>query len=296
MVTNTELHNHGEGKRGDIVAAVEAGEALAAPQMLAAGEVYSVVIPAEGTVHLLDLTSDEYLDQPKRKRGLVVVRDAESFNAYWDKHKIDGHSEVYADLTHKTVTAVLNAGSAAHPDSEYEGDAGFGDHRVQLRLNPTRAWTDWKSWDGKQQQQQPFAEFIEDHLDNIMSPSGADMLELAQSFYATTNAEFRSAQRLSDGQVQFQYVEETSAGAGRGGDMEVPSVFELRLSPFEGMEEKDITARLRYRVGGGTFSLGWKLVRPDEFEEEAFGDLLAAIKEHVGQPVLLGTPFGTTPQ
>lgn len=264
---------------GEAQVIVDTALRSAPPAELTPGKVYAFHTPTG--VHKVDLTGDDYKDQPSRKTGTTTVRDAESFLAYWTKHH-DTDSEVYADSERLTVTAVLDANT---PDA-----ARWAGHRVHLALRETTAWQQWTRQDGQLMRQEEFAEFLEDHLPELLEPSSADMLEIAQSFQAAVKVDFQSASRLSSGQRQFQYVETQSTKAGQKGQLTVPETFVIGLVPFEGSEGYKLTARLRHRIGQNGLQLGYKLERPDEIRKTAFADVVKAIGEQIDTAVMNGTP------
>lgn len=250
-----------------------------APAELEPGKFYA--FHTASGVTKVDLTGEEYKDAPTHKRGTTLVRDAESFLAYYDKHH-DTNTEVYADADRLTITAVLDAHT---PEA-----ARWSGHRLGLALRETDAWKQWLARDGKLMDQETFAEFLEDHRPELLEPAAADMMEIAQSFQATTKVDFQSATRLSSGQRQFQYVETGTTKAGQKGQLQVPESFVIGLVPFEGSEGYRLTARLRHRITPSGLQLGYKLERPDEIRRTAFADVLKAIGEQIDTPVMNGTP------
>ncbi|WP_037616350.1 DUF2303 family protein [Streptomyces aureus] len=251
----------------------------AAPHDLEIGKYYTFVTPAG--LQKVDLTGPEHTGIPPRKAGTTTVRDAASWIAYYDKHH-DDSSEVYSDSERLTVTAVLDAHSA--------DEAAWQQHRLVLALRTTDAWKQWTKNDGELLKQEDFAEFIEDHLPELLEPSSADMLEIAQSIQAATKVDFQSGIRLSTGQRQFQYVETQSTKAGQKGQLTVPEVFTIGLVPFEGSEGYRLTARLRYRITDRGLLMGYKLERPADTLRTAFGDVVTAVGEQITEPVMNGTP------
>jgi uncharacterized protein YfdQ (DUF2303 family) len=250
----------------------------ARPVELEPGKIYGYHTP--NGVKTVDLTGDQYKDQPARKTGTTTTRDAVSFLAYWTKHS-DESSEVYADSERLTITAVLNA---------HTGDAPrWADHRLHLALRPTTAWQQWTQQDGQLMDQETFSEFLEDHLPELLEPDSATMLEIAQSFQAVQKVDFQSATRLSSGQRQFQYVETATTKAGQKGALEVPETFVIGLVPFDGSDGYKLTARLRYRIGQNGLRLGYKLERPDEVRRTAFADVVKKVGEQIGTAVMNGT-------
>jgi uncharacterized protein YfdQ (DUF2303 family) len=136
-----------------------------------------------------------------------------------------------------------------------------------------------------------FAEFIEDHLADIYDPSGAEMLELAQTFEATTGVEFKSSQLLDSGQRQLRY-EETIDARSSNGTLTVPKQVTLGLQPYEGSNSYRVTARFRFRIGGGNLQLSLILDDPRKVLETAFDEILADVTAGLTEniPVLAGTP------
>jgi hypothetical protein len=88
------------------------------------------------------------------------------------------------------------------------------------------------------------------------------VLEIAESFQASVSGSFKQAQRLANGQVHFEWVENVDATAGDRGEIEIPKQLELSIRPFLGEEPVALTALLRYRVRDGQLRIGYKLVRP----------------------------------
>lgn len=269
-----------EAKADGVQAVIDTAIRSAHPTELEPGKVYSLVT-SDGRYHKVDLTGSEYRDTPARKCGTTTVRDVDSFLAYWGKHS-SGSSEVYADVERRTVTAVLDAHS--------ENSANWGGHRLVLSLRHTTAWRAWTGINGQLMPQTEFAEFIEDNLADIAEPEGAAMLEIAQSFEATTKAEFQSSQRLASGERKFAYVEDTEARAGQRGELTIPATIKLGLRPFEGTEPYALVARFRYRLDKNQLRLGIRLDRPEDILTAAFGDLRNEIDGVIAQAVLNGSP------
>ena len=272
---NTELRS----TNGEAQTIVDTALRTVPPAELQPGKVYAFHT-ATG-VHKVDLTGDGYRDAPDRKVGTTTVRDAVSLMAYFDKHA-DADSEVYADAERLTITAVLDA---HRPDAPR-----WNSHVVKLQLRTTEAWQQWLALDGKLVNQEQFAEFLEDHLPELLEPSAAEMLEIAQSIQAATKVDFQSGTRLATGERQFKFVETTTAKAGQRGELTIPETFTIGLIPFEGSEGYKLTARLRYRIVDTQLKIGYKLDRPGDIIRTAFGDVVTAIGEQIDQPVMNGTP------
>lgn len=242
---------------------------------------YHIVAGPNGVEHI-DLTGDRWRDAPRRKVGMVTVRDVVSFLGYWEKHS-DQASEIFADRERLTVTAVLDAHGMDEPR--------WQEHRLVLGLRHSKAFQAWQALDGKPLSQTAFAEFIEDRRPDIVNPSAAELLELAMTFQAVTRVSFKSSSVLKSGQRQLSYVEETDAAAGAKGNITIPDSFELALKVFDGAAEADpVTARLRYRISNGNLSLIFVLDQLNEVVDTAFKAVWDEIDTSVEQPILRGSP------
>lgn len=278
---------------GDAQTIVDTATRAAVPAPLddAEARFYSLVVPAGGQLQVVDLEqhADRYRDRPRRKTGTYTVHDAPSFVAYLNKHALP-ETEVWADTTRAGLVAVINAHEGCNaPVGENGPEAGWGDHRLNLNLKPTDAWTAWTQHDGKLLDQNTFAEHIETRVIDIVRPTGADMLELAQTFQATIGVSFESSKLLSSGQRQLEYRESVDAKAGRRGQLEIPKDFEIGLSPFEGAPAYKVTARFRYRITDGVLRVGYRLDRPTDVLREAFLDVVDHVATGINAPIYRGT-------
>jgi uncharacterized protein YfdQ (DUF2303 family) len=250
----------------------------AMPQPVERGE---LVVARDPRGVVLDL--ERYADTPRRKRGSVLLDDTAALIAYVNKHEEDTGTELFASIDEGRIWAVLNG----HGNTT----TGWGDHRAVLKLRPTPAWLRWTEYrNGHLMAQTAFAEHIEESLPEIVEPPAADMLELAQSFQAQTSVSFRSARRLTSGETQLRYEEQTDAKAGAQGELTIPQTFTLALVPWEGCDAYRLTARLRYRIGGGNLQLGYVLDRPEDVKRAAFADITATLAEETGYTPMAGSP------
>lgn len=257
-------------------------EAAAGAEQLDLGGYY-VIASTDGELHRIDLTGDEWRDQPKRKAGTTTVRDVASFAEYWGKHATLGASEIYANRESCTVTAVLDAHTAA--------EARWGKHRLVLGLRFSEAFKAWTQHDGRAMDQETFAEFLEDNRADIHTPPAAEMLEIASSLQASTKAEFAQATSLANGQRKLSYVEDTTAKAGTRGDLVIPTELVLAVQVFDGATVADrVTARFRYRISNGKLSLHYKLDRPADVISSAFEGVINEVTGACTATVLRGSP------
>jgi len=249
-----------------------------------------IVVDTNGDHQLIDARDhiQRTKDHPRRKTGSVTITQHDSFTEYLAKHSLT-ETEVWADINKDSITAVINAHSAA-PDPDDEGTAGWGDHRATLQLVTTQDWRDWTGNNGKLVGQQEFAEFVEQHLPNFLRPSAADMLELAQTIKGHTKVSFESSKRVKSGETAIEWREETTAAAGKKGTLEIPDTIDLGMQVYEGGVPYKLTARFRYRIGGGTLLLGYVLERAGDVKRDAFGQVVGQVATDTGCEVWHGTP------
>lgn len=238
--------------------------------------------------HVIDQVNlERYAPRPHRPGGTVTVLTAEAFLTALQHraHEADTVA-VYGDPDSCQLVAVLN--------DDYDGRGGWRDHRIELTLKPTPEWTHWTRCAGIGNQER-FATVIEEGEDEIVEPSAAVMLDIAQSFHASTGGKFKKTHRLAGGKTQLVWEEDTDAKAGESGEVKIPETFTLALRPFYGADPRPVTARLRWRISSGALQIGYELKRPDEVRREAFAtDVLGAIEGGVPSdvPVIEGTPAG----
>lgn len=264
-----------------VVEIADLSRSAAGPQELEPGRVYGFATP-DG-IQVVDLIHDRWAKVPERMKGVTRVDDVDSFVWLYNRFAADTTTEVYAGREFNTVTAVFNS---------HGEDPGWGDHRAQLVLKLSNSWADWSKVSGRDVEQRSFAEFIEDHLADMLEPSGAHMLEVAQKLQGTQRVEWRSAQVLADGTRQLLYAESTDAhAAGTTGNLKVPHELKLGLQVFDRHATRyEVAGRFRYRINGGKLQLLVKLLGLDEIRDAALAAVVAEVKEKIGVEVLWGSP------
>jgi len=234
----------------------------------------------DGGVSLQTVSLETGLATPARKRGNVQVFDAASFNAILAANE-GGNTTIYInrDVDAPAIVAVLNGNGETGP--------GWGDFRAEIVFRFTPQWKKWKAIDGKMLPQVAFAEFIEENIGDIVSPPGADMMEIAQDLSVKRSVDFKSGVRLQDGRLQFQNIENIEAQVGSG-QIGIPQSITLGLAPVYGLPPFKIDARLRYRVEGGKLTLGIKLQRVEDIMAAVVNDMVGGTVASEGRPAVVG--------
>lgn len=233
-------------------------------------------IPAGLEVHDLDI----YYENPRRiaaeRKALTVAGLTEYLRAYQEDRTV-----VHANPTTGCVKVIFDY---HEPDTPHHGD-----HTITFTPTPSRKLQEWGTKDGRLMGQREFAEWIDEHAEDVVSPDSAKVLEIAQTMEATKTVDFKSATRLSGAQdVQISYTEETDTSAGERGHMVIPEVVTIGIPVFEGDDAYKIDARIRYRIDDGRLTIGYKLLRLEDVKEDAINLILEAIgtvAEEVSVPV-----------
>ena len=252
-----------------------------AQQAANAEEIYpgKLYLIADGNGGRKEIDTDEYDTRPRSKNLNQTVADFPSFAAYLNKHGLEGETEISAHETEGVFSAVVDAGT--------DDEAGWRRHLVKLTLTPSDEWKTWTAQSGRLMTQEQFAEFIEDNARNVVSPSSAELLEVAQSLQIRRGVDFESGTRLSDGNVQFGYRETTTATAGTAGTLTIPATLELALAPFRGGEPYRVPASVRYRLQDKRLALGFKLQNADQVRRDAFAQIAEQVERYADDSAFL---------
>lgn len=255
-----------EHTNGDISAAIEAGRELGERSLKEICGVPFIILPQDHTAKLYP----ELLEHPQRTEQSVSMHTAPSFIEYFNRFCNDS-SAIFCNIDEASFIGVI--------DYHREDEAQWCSHRVSYRCKQTKEWTNWKASSGKKMNQIDFAYFIEENLLEIIEPAGAQMLEIATTLKAKTKLSFTSAKRLSDGQTQFQYVEEMEGSAGQKGNINIPETLKLGMRLFEGGDGYELEAKFRYRISEGNVLMWYDLVRPHKVHQSAVESIYDQIKE-----------------
>ncbi len=237
---------------------------------------------------------EKHLLAPLQVRSAVRLDDPLSFVGYVNRYK-NRDSVVFADLVARKFEAVIDYHQAPATEAEVGATGGgadvkarWGRHRATLGCDTTEDWKAWIAHSGKPMTQVDFARFIEDHIPNIASPSGTDLLLMATTLEAKKDVQFRQSTRLANGEHQLRFEETITGTAGsQNGQIQIPNEFVLGLEPFQGVGFKRVDARFRYRIAEGKFSLWFELVRAQDVLEKAFTDVVAQIRAGLGDTLVL---------
>lgn len=246
-----------------------------------------LVAPDGYTVHSLE----NLLPRPARARANVFVTTTESFIAYIKKHgsATPDSCVIYANIESEgygcNLIAVMN---------DHDGASGnWRDHRCTFAPALSVEWKRWTVGNKKPMSQADFAAFLEDNNGDVRSvdgsPTGADILAMAQGFEINADKRVKSHINLQSGGVRFEFIEDETKDTRTS--MEVFRRFTIALPVFEGSTDAyPVEARLKYRDNNGKVMFWYELVRPDRAFKTAIQTALDQIESATAFMVLQGTP------
>lgn len=229
-------------------------------------------VPGRGPTRMgIILKKDETLvdishivpELPDRVRETIHMNSVSSFVEYLQEWKNTG-TRVFSNVQKApyTFTAVIDW----HTDTP-----SWCTHKCILTLTETEEWMNWIERNGSLMGQADFALFIEQHLNDIVDPDGATMMELALSLEATQGTEFRNKLNMNNGDTQLRSDVATDMRAGKDGALTIPKELTLRIAPFRGIPTTDMKARFMTVLRPPKLSLGYQLIRPQAVIDKIVG-------------------------
>jgi uncharacterized protein YfdQ (DUF2303 family) len=245
-----------------------------------------VVVPNGYSVQPIDAL----YARPNRNKGNTELLDQLSFVEFVKEHhrpasRLYGMPPAIRDnglILAPKFRAIFN-------DSTDEVTA-WRDHTATWTCPLSPEWIRWAGNNSKPMEQKDFAQFIEDNLPDIATPTAADMLDLSRTLEAKKGVNFASSTRLSNGETQLKY-EESIEGTARGGQLQIPDMFTLGIPVLLGGQGYAVQARFRYRIEGSKLKLWYELVRPHKIIEAVFTDLRQSLTEQTGMLVFVADVF-----
>lgn len=248
-----------------------------------AGTDRNQVLCIEGTPVLITSTHskavilNEMREDPQHLERSPTLTTPQAFIDYVNEFCTDS-SAIFIDSESGVIEAILDY----HHSPESPRNCK---HKARYHLPQTPEWNEWITQNGKLMSQTCFALFVEKMAPEIVSPSSAEMLEIALTLSAKTNIDFRSAKRLENGQTQIHYSENIDARAGQNGQLEIPEKITAAIKVFKGDRETyAVDARLRYRVKDGELMFMYDLIRPERIYEDAIETIAKTVKAQAKTP------------
>jgi uncharacterized protein YfdQ (DUF2303 family) len=246
-----------------------------------------VAVPKATDVREFRIDLEALLPNPRRTKATAQFSDAASFLAYVNRHAA-GNTAAWCEFDSQSYalkfTAVI--------DEHAKGTAGWRAHTATFQPDMSAEWKAWKGKNGVAMPQVTFAEWLQEHEDDITStsasmPTSLQMHAMCTDFVAHEEHVLKSSVRMQSGGVRLTYVADADTGTTE--TMQMFEKFGLGIPVFHGGTAWACTARLKYRTPGGKLSFFYELVRPDRVHEGAARELVEQIRAGLGEvPMFMG--------
>lgn len=239
------------------------------------------------THELKTVDGERLLPHPRRTTATATLHDTASFVAYVKRH---AKPDTITWCSFDPQTYALSF--AAVIDEHGPSAAGWRGHRAEFKPEMSAEWKAWMGMNGKPMSQVAFAEWIQDHEDDINSntnglPTSLQMHAMATEFVANEERVLKSTVRLQSGGVRLTYIADQDKGTTE--TMQMFERFAIGIPVFHGGPAWAMTARLKYRLGGGKVTFFYEFQRPDRVHDGAARELIHHVREGIGDvPLLMG--------
>lgn len=237
------------------------------------------------------VVSIEHL-QPGRSRyrGTFGTRSLADFanhvNSTVDNNAPRTPATSFIDPEASTATAFFNLGDNEHP--------GHADHLAQLKLKPTAAYAALLATTGQRAlEQRAVHDFIEDWRDNIVvlydgQPKENSVPAALAAIRDITIAQAREARHV---ERDFGATRSAMESVDAKSTLTLPSGFDFKAVPFDGLQERTFRLRLGVNTGGDKLSLTLRVQQSEQISEAIAKDFLARLGALLGtaSTLTLGT-------
>jgi len=277
-------------------------ESLQPDGLLEHDEARVLLVPDGMKVESIKRYIDECRTAPERKRGTARLQDLDSFVAHVNRHSDDG-SVLFADSS--------PLGPTIHAIYDYhmpkDGAARFGEHTAVCSFPLSSEWVAWLSRNEKSFDQASFAALLEERIVDILDPVNAS--ENTKAVCKLLNCEIASPSALmalSRGltvRVGQRVANHTNLASGEGKiifetshtdenakPLNVPGMFLIGVPVFRNGARYQISARLHYRVNGGSLVWSFSLYRHDNAFDHAFDEACTKARNETKLPLFIGAP------
>lgn len=247
-----------------------------------------IAVPQGGgryTLEQVTLPNAANVLMPKTVVQAVRMQTAESMIDYVKRFK-NATSMLFADINNDTVVSILDYHSESAVD-----DGGIKPalttHKATLKLPKSLEWDTWNAASGVLKSHTSFATFLEENAVDIVSPPGADLLELCRDLQVIQNVKFGSTVRMGD-VTELNYSKEADATS--KGTVAVPQSIMLSIPVYFGEAPVSIMAFMRRQIEDGKLKLGIQLSRAENVRQDEFHRVVDDLLKNTKLATVYGTP------
>jgi uncharacterized protein YfdQ (DUF2303 family) len=267
-----------------------------------------LILPEGKRVESLKPILDTYLERPERRKGTATIGDAQSFIDHINRFA-SSESAVFVkpDRSRPSFTVVYDYHPAGSSETSKEPLTDWLQHRAVYAPELSDQWKSWSAFNGKLMQQADFAQFIEDHITDVIVPNFDDpdlktfaqlvggrfaepseLVALSRGLQINVESIVKNAVTLSTGEIAVRYEEVHRDGAGQ--PIQIANLFQIAIPVFHAGPLYRLAARLRYRNVGGKLHWSFLLVRPELAFDDAIAGIQKRIEEDTDAAVFIGSP------
>jgi len=193
-------------------------------------------------------------------------------------HSIEHRPVIFADRDSMTIKSYLDYHHALAPR--------WLDHTATVAFKNSHQFARWKKVNGQPMTQEQFALFLDEVINDIAQPSGADVLSFAENLEATSTQVFKSAVKLASGETNYTFSD------ARDGDISTKIIdrFTIGIPIWQGADKVAIEARLFHRIvdnkdaagaptGSKSLRFWFTLRHLDEIIDTLFAEEVAFLRE-----------------
>ncbi len=280
-----------EGKNEASVIAAIAHSALSPSDRVittASGEKLILIRDHEGNETLLNLEEEALNAISESRISQVVTLETQESLEQYAKRFVSPAAVLFASIDNDRVEAALDY---HEPDGVRLQNSVS--HRAILTLKRSMEWTAWAGMDGKLVSQLEFVRFLEENVEDIRSPTAADVIEACRDLQALRRADFRSVVREDSENYRIEYAESTDAKP-KADALTLPAEFVLSIPVYFDGEEVEVRALLRWKLEEeGGLKLGFKLKRLERIRQAEFKRIATEITEATGATLTYGRRGGS---
>jgi uncharacterized protein YfdQ (DUF2303 family) len=191
----------------------------------------------------------------------------------------------FIDPDHASAVAYFNLGDHEHP--------GHGDNTAALTLKPTAAYAALLATTQRALDQRTLHDFLEDWRDNITVLVDGQPRDngIANALAAVRDITVEQARKVQHVERDFGATRSAMESVDARSTLTLPSGFEFKAVPYEGLQERTFRLRLGVNTGGDKLSLTLRIQQAEQLSEDIARDFLARLAARLGtaSTLTLGT-------
>jgi uncharacterized protein YfdQ (DUF2303 family) len=233
------------------------------------------VVPLPENVRLNDL--EQYLPGRRRYRGAMkthlIAQFAEYTNECADAVVKDG-SQVpcFINAEAMSAEAFFNLGDTTQP--------GHGDHRANIALSKTQAYTELLKIDGRAFGQRDFAEWLEDWADHIKTTTTAGVdIPLSQAVSAIRRITIAAKAEATNDETTFASRKSSMSEVEAKNKDTLPAFICFTAVPYHGLPLSEFRLRVGLITSGDAPKLSTRIVRLEDAQERIAEDFRGLLEK-----------------